>query len=162
MSYSWDLPSPASETPSASSGSTASSRPVLGGLLDQEIDPVSLDYVDTDAGEWSETADSRSIVLCQLELELGKSIGTPGDGTELRAKLESGDPITTSFVEAECRRSLAILEAAGIIGSVRVNGRDPETKRQLTDEAGRAAFELSWIDLATGSPVEDVYRPLGG
>jgi hypothetical protein len=142
-------------------GSSSAARTVLAGLLDQEIDPISLDYVDTDDGEWAETADSRSIVMCQLDLELGKSITTPGDGTDIKAKLESGDPLTTSFVEAEIRRALAVLEAAGIIGSVRVNGRD-ENGDQLVDETGRAAFELQWIDVATGSPVDDIYRPLGG
>ena len=62
---------------------------------------------------------------------------------------------------SEVRRALGILEALGIIGSLQVNGRD-EFGQQLTDETGRSVFELSWSDLATGSPVEDVYRPLGG
>lgn len=160
MSYSWILPSPAA--PAASSGtSTASARPVLAGLLDQEIDPISRDFIDTDDGAWSETADSRSIVLCQLELELGKSYNTPGDGTSIRERLESGDPVTTAFVESEVRRALAILEGLGIIGGLQVNGRDDQG-RQLLDEAGRAVFELHYLDLATGSPVDVDYRPLGG
>jgi hypothetical protein len=136
-------------------------RLTLSGLLDQELDPVTLDYVDTDDGEWSDTNDSRSIVLCQLELEIGGSPFFPGDGTDLKRKLRTGDPITTADVEADTRRALGILEAAGIIGGVRVNGRD-EHGKQLLDEGGRPAFETQWTDLATGSPVDDVYRPFGG
>lgn len=163
MSYSWILPEPATPTPTPSGTSSASSRTTLGGLFDQELDPITLDFIDTDDGEWSETPDSRSIVLCQLELELGKSYNTPGDGTRIRAQLEDPDgaPVTTQFVISECRRALAILESLGIIGSVQIVGTD-ERGRQLTDETGRAMFLLSWLDLATGSPVEDVYRPLGG
>lgn len=162
MSYSWSLPASVTPSPGTSiSSSTASTRTVLGGLLDQEVDPITRDFIDTDNGEWSETPDSRSIVLCQLELELGKSYSTPGDGTTIAAAFAAGDPITSAFVESEVRRSLGILEAAGVIGSLEVNWRD-DNGRQLVDEAGRAVFELSWIDLATGSPVEDVYRPLGG
>jgi hypothetical protein len=142
-----------------SPSSTASA--ILAGVFDQEIDPISLDFIDEDDGSWSETPDSRSIVLCQLELELARSYGTPGDGTTLRSRLESGDPITTSYVEAEVLRAMSVLEELGTIGSVEVSGRD-ENGDQLLDESGRAAFELSWVDLATGSPVELVYRPLGG
>lgn len=163
MSYSWDLPEAPSPSAPASGASTSSRslRTTFGGLLDQEIDPLTLDFIDTDDGEWSETPDSRSIVLCQLELELGRSYNTPGDGTRIREQLESGDPITTAFVESEVRRALAVLEALGTIGSVQVTGRDGKGE-QLVDETGRATFQLTWIDLATGSPVEDVYRPLGG
>ncbi len=153
--------SPVAAGADGSPSATPVERTVLGGLLDQEIDPVTLDFIDTDDGAWSETPDSRSIVLCQLELELGKSYTTPGDGTQTRERLEAGDPLTTSSVEADTRRALSLLEAAGVIGSVLVNGKD-ELGKQLVDESGRAAFELSWVDLATGSPVEDVYRPLGG
>jgi hypothetical protein len=159
--YSWDLPPLAPSPGGSTSASSAAVRTVLGGLLDQELDPVSLDFIDTDDGAWSETPDSRSLVLCQLEIELGQSYSTPGDGTELRAQIERGDPLTTSTVESDVRRALGVLELLGIIGSVEVNGRD-ERGEQLLDETGRALFELRWIDLATGSPVEDVYRPLGG
>lgn len=160
-SYSWQIPE-ASPPPSSSgpSSSSAGVRAVLGGLLDMEIDPVTLDYLDTEDGEWSETPDSRSIVLCQIELELGASIYSPGDGTRIKEMIRAGDPVTTAFVESELRRAMGLLEAAGVVGGVEVNGRDREGK-QLTDETGRAVFELAWIDLATGSPVEDVYR-IGG
>jgi len=162
MPYSWSLPSssPAAPEPSSST-SSSSARPVLEGLLDQEIDPITLDFIDTADGAWSDTPDSRSLVLCQLEIELSKSYSTPGDGSEIKARLESGAPLTTAFVEADIRRSLAVLEAAGIIGSVRVSGRDDKGKQKY-DETGRAVFELDWIDLATGSPVDATYRPLGG
>jgi hypothetical protein len=164
VSYSWDIPTQPNPPAPSSSGlatSSAGLRTVLAGLLDMVIDTVTLDYIRTDNGEWLESADSRSIVLCQLELELGKSYTTPGDGTEVKARLESGEPLTTSNVEADVRRAMAVLEAAGIVGAVEVSGRD-EKGAQLYDESGRPAFKLSWIDLATGSPVEEVYAPLGG
>lgn len=162
MSYSFDLPAPNAPAPTPGpSTSSTSTRTVLGGLLDQEIDPLTLDFIDTDDGEWSETPDSRAIVLCQLELVLGASFSTPGDGTDIKARFERGDPVTAQFVEAEARRALEVLEALGTIGSVEVNWRD-ERGAQLVDETGRAVFELAWVDLATGSPVEDVYFPLGG
>lgn len=134
----------------------------VAGLYDQLVDPITYDFVDTDDGEWEETADSRSIVLCQLEIELGQSLDTPGDGTRIRAQLENeeGEPVTTAFVETECRRALGVLEGLGLLGNVVVNGRD-ERGLQLIDESGRATIELSYLDLATGSPVDVVYRPLG-
>lgn len=164
MSYSWDLPSTPNVPAPAPSGLTTSSaaiRTVLAGLLDQFLDPVTRDYVKTDDGEWLETPDSRTLVFCFLETELGKSFSAPGDGTEIKAKIESGDPLTTAGVEADIRRAMAVLEAAGITGSPEVTGRD-EDGEQLLDESKRAVFLLSWIDLATGSPIEAVFRPLGG
>ncbi len=134
---------------------------VLAGLLDQLIDPITLDYIDEDDGTWSETPDSRSIVMCQLELELGGSYSTPGDGTAIAETMRRGDPVTPQFVEAEIRRALGVLEAIGTIGTVNVNWRDGNGD-QLVDQAGRAAFEISWTDLATGSPVAGVYSPMGG
>lgn len=165
MSYSWILPEalvPSAPAPSGPSSATARTTGVSG-LLDQEVDPVTLDFIDTDDGEWAETADSRSIVLCQLEIELGKSIETPGDGTRIREQLENedGEPVTTSFVESEIRRALSILENLGTLEGVQVSGRD-SSGDQLVDDAGRARFDLAYIDHATGSPVDIVYRPLGG
>lgn len=135
----------------------------VAGLFDQVVDPLTYDFIETEDGEWLETADSRSIVLCQLEIELGASIDTPGDGTRVRAQLENedGEPVTTGFVEAEYRRALGVLEGLGTIAQVQINGRD-ENGDQLEDESGRAAFEITYIDQASGSPVDLVYRPLGG
>ena len=164
MSYSWDLPTPPNTPAPEASGLTTSSanvRTVLGGLLDMAIDTGTLDYIPTDDGEWLEVPDSRSIVLCQLEIELGRSYSTPGDGTDIAARRETGEPLTTSFVEAEVRRAMGVLAAAGIVGNVQVTGRDDQG-RQLYDETGRAAFLLSWIDLATGSPIDDVTFAVGG
>lgn len=159
MSYSFDLPGSLSPPPSPSglsSPSSASNRAILGAVYDQEVDPVGYDFIDTDDGEWRETPDSRSIVLCQLEIELGGSIFTPEDGTRIAERLRAGDPLTTAFVEAELGRALGVLEAASVVSAVRVNGRD-RNGRQLYDEAGRPVFELHYIDLATGSPVDEVY-----
>lgn len=160
--YSWDLPpiAPAPPAPGASS-SSASSRTVLAGLLDQEIDPTTLDFIDTPDGEWAETPDSRSIVLCQLELKLGRSYSTPGDGTRIGEQLAAGDPVTGAFVEADVRRALALLTAEGVISEVDVQYLD-DRGVQLVDETGRPLFVLAYKDLATGSPVDLVYRPMEG
>lgn len=164
MSYSFDLgatPNPPAPEPSNLGASSAGLRTVLAGLLDQYLDPITRDYVRTDNGEWLETPDSRTIVFIILETRLGKSYSAPGDGTEIADRIETGEPLTTANVEADIRRAMSLLEAAGVVGAVDVTGRD-ENGEQLVDEAGRAAFLLNWIDLATGSPVEAVFRPLGG
>lgn len=161
--YSWRLPDAAAAAPSPapSSATSSSVRAFVGGLLDQEVDPVTKDFIDTANGAWSETPDSRSIVLCQIDLELGASYHTPGDGTTIAAMRQTGEPLTTGAVEVDLRRALGILVRDGVIADLEVNGRD-EDGRQLVDEAGRAAFELRYRDLATGSIVDLVYRPTGG
>jgi hypothetical protein len=118
------------------------------------IDPVTLDYVDTDDGEWQETADSRTLVMCMLEMRLGSSYSAPADGTEIKAMLERGDPVTPEIVIADVSRAMGILAADGIVEDVTV-GTD-------TDESGRFVLVLHWRDLASGSPVDLVYVPFQG
>jgi hypothetical protein len=163
VSYSWILPgssSPPTSTPEPSTGPSTASAAILGGVYDQEIDPVSLDFIDTDDGAWSETQDSRSIVMCQLDIELGSSYSFPGDGTDIRRRLESGDPLTPSIVIADIRRAMGVLASVGVLTLLDVQGVDADGD-QLVDEVNRPIFLLSWIDLATGSPVDAVYRPNG-
>lgn len=133
---------------------TPTSRGALGGSLDQLIDPVTLDYVDTPDGEWEETADSRSLVMIMLEMRLGKSYSAPGDGTEIKDLLERGEPVTPAVVVADVERAMSILVADGILEDVTV-GTD-------TDETGRFVLVLHWRDLASGSPVDLVYAPFQG
>lgn len=130
------------------------SRSALGGSLDQLLDPVTLDYVDTDDGEWQETADSRTLVMCMLEMRLGSSYSAPQDGTEIKAMLERGDPVTPAIVVADVERAMGLLVAEGLIEDV-TTGTD-------TDEAGRFVLVLHWRDLANGSPVDLVYVPFQG
>jgi hypothetical protein len=155
--YSWQLPAPPSITPSAGTAATlqqATARSVLGGLLDMLIDPVSLDYVDTEDGEFLETADSRTIVMMMIEIRLGESFTDPADGTRIKALLEVGDPVTPSVVIAETLRAMSILVDAGIISDV------DATEGATVD--GRFELKLTWRDLASGSPMDLVYEPFKG
>lgn len=137
---------------------------VAGAVLDQFLDPITLDFVDTDDGEWLETADSRTIVIIMIEMRLGKSYSSPADGTRIAAAFEDGEPVTTGFVVTEITRAMGILEAAGVLTdfSIRVTEDGTADGQVLVDETGRFTPELRWIDLATGSPVDLVYAPFGG
>ena len=129
-------------------------RSALGGALDQLLDPITLDYVDTDGGDWQETADSRTLVMCMLEMRLGKSYSAPQDGTAIKDLLERGEPVTAAVVIADTDRAMAILVAEGLIEDV--------TIATDTDEVGRFVLVLHWRDLASGSPVDLVYAPFQG
>ncbi len=135
-------------------------RSLRGALLDQVLDPFTLDYIDTDDGEWLETADSRSIVLIMFETELEQSYSAPGDGTRIREWFERGEPVTVAFVESEYRRAAAILEAAGILTDFSIRSTDDEGNVLLDPRTGRYTPELHWTDLATGSPVDLAYAPI--
>ncbi len=133
---------------------TPTSRSALGGALDMLLDPVTLDYVDSDDGEWKETADSRTLVMIMIEMRLGGSYSAPEDGTEIKAMIERGDPVTPAIVVAECERAMGVLVRDGLIEDV--------TLATDTDEAGRFVLVLHWRDLASGSPVDLVYVPFQG
>lgn len=141
--------------PGGSSLSSLGATPAgdLTGQLDQLIDPVTGDYVDTDNGEWAETADSRTAMMLQLEIEHGASPFQPNDGTTIRARRRDGDPITPEEVEAETLRAGAVLQAAGMIADLEVAIRD-DRGRILRDQSGRFTVRVSWRDLASGSPVD--------
>lgn len=135
-------------------------RALRGAALDQYLDPITLDYVDTPNGEWLETADSRTIVLIMLETELEKSFSAPGDGTRIKEFFANGDPVTVGFVESEYRRAMGILEAAGVISDFSITSTDSDGKLLVDAKRGRYCPLLRWIDLATGSPVDLAYAPL--
>lgn len=161
--YSWQLPAPPSGAGTAQTGlSRATARTsLLSGLLDQEIDPATLDFIETDDGEFSETADSRSIVLCMLEMRLGKSYTAPNDGTRIAELLESGEPVRPATVVAEVTRAMKVLEKAGVLTNFSIQVLEADGKTLLVDEAGRFAPILRWTDLATGSPVDLAFTPEG-
>lgn len=148
-------------TPLSSVPKTPTERTPLGGMLDQMLDPITLDYIDTADGEWLETADSRTLVMWMLEMRLGASYYAPRDGTRIRELIERGDPVTPEVVEAEYRRAMAVLEAAGVVADFAIRTRD-DRGVPLVDEAGRFTPVLSWRDLATGTPVDLVYAPADG
>lgn len=127
----------------------------IGAYYDQMIDPVTLDYIDTEDGEFAETADSRSLVLCMIEMRLGEDFFAPGDGTRVKALLESddGEPITDEIALAETLRAMEILTQDGIVADVSANATH--------DLDGRMVITVQWRDLASGSPVDLVYIPFG-
>lgn len=164
--YSWRLPAPmllGGGESLAAELAGAIGRTQLGGLFDMFIDTTSFDYVDTEDGEWLETADSRTIVMQMLEIRFGKDFAAPGDGTRIKDELENddGDPVTPGFVIAETLRAMTILVDAGIISDVQATMTD-ERGNLLVDEAGRPVVKLFWRDLASGSPIDLVYAPFQG
>lgn len=140
---------------------TPTPRTQLGGLFDQLLDPVTLDYVDAPDGSWIETADSRTIVMIMLETRLGKSYLAPGDGTRIRDLLDTGNPVTVAVVAAEYSRAMSLLERAGILTDFSITTNDAN-RVMLVDESGRFSPVLRWRDLASGTPVDLVYAPFEG
>jgi len=153
--YSFRIPGPPTLPPSAppTAGSAVMARSALGGLLDQLIDPVTLDYVRTADGEWAETSTSQSIVLVMLETELGSSPFFPTHGTRIKALLREGDPVSPETILAETLRAMNLLVLEGVIADVKAEVRDDEGN-VLHDESGRAVVRVYWRDLASGSPVD--------
>lgn len=121
--------------------------------VDMLIDPVTLDYVRTPDGAWAETADSRTLMMVELELELGASPFDPQDGTTIAARRRDGDPVTPDEVEAEALRVGDKLQRDGIVADFAATVRDP-AGNILRDSSGRLVVALSWRDLASGSPVD--------
>jgi hypothetical protein len=121
--------------------------------VDMLIDPVTLDYVRTADGAWAETADSRTLMMLMLELELGASPFDPADGTTIAARRRDGDPVTPDEVEAEALRVGDQLQREGVIADFTATVRDP-AGNILRDSSGRLVVALSWRDLASGTPVD--------
>ncbi len=144
-SYSFELTGP----PTASTG--------LGAPTDQLIDPVTLDYVRTSNGRWAETADSRTIVLIQLDTELGASPFFPADGTRIKAMLRAGEPLTLDQVQADMLRATKPLQLEGILSGLVVDVRDSNGE-PLFDTAGHPLVIAHWRDLVGGSPIDLVLQ----
>lgn len=149
---------PPPSAPSTQVPNTPTVRSKLGGLYDQLLDPLTLDYVDSDDGAWVETADSRTIFLVMAETMLGKSYTAPGDGTRIREQLEKGDPVTIAFVVAEYQRIAGILAAEGILRDYSITTKDANG-HDLVDANGRFTPIHHWTDLASGTPVDLAYSP---
>jgi hypothetical protein len=120
---------------------------------DMLIDPVTLDYARTSTGEWAETADSRTLMMLMIELELAASPFDPRDGTTIATRRRDGSPITDDEVEAEALRIGELLQREGLIANFIATTTDA-AGRPRRDSAGRLIVALSWRDLASGSPVD--------
>lgn len=148
--------------PGPGGSSLASLNPTAPGSLssqiDQLIDPNTGDYVRTDNGEWSETADSRTTMLLMLEIEFGASPFDPSDGTTLGALRRNGDPITPEILRSETLRAGGVLQAAGILADLEVSVRDGDGN-VIRDQSGRTLVLAAWRDLSSGSPVDLLLQP---
>lgn len=152
--FTWDLPSPPALAPDPGTAADylfATLQSQTGGLLDLVIDPTTLDYVDTENGDWLETADSRTLVMCMIELELDGDIYTPEDGTRIKAlQRERDGAVLDEEIVAEVRRVLQVVADAGIISDSSV------TSQRV---AGELVVDCNWTDVASGSPVDLTYKP---
>lgn len=124
---------------------------------DQELDPVTGDYIRTADGQWSEVVDSRTTVRLMIALEHGASPFDPGDGTTIAAKALAGDPVTPEDVLSETLRVGEALRAAGLLSDFEAQIRDTDG-RVLRDQAGRLLVRTSYRDLASGSSVDLIHR----
>lgn len=128
------------------------------GGLDRLIDPTTRDYVRDGAGGWVETADSRTIMLGALSIELGASPFDPDHGTAIAQRFRDGTLTEMEFVQAETVRVGEDLAREGILSDLVVTIRD-ELGRPLVDESGRNVVHTSWRDLASGSPIDQTFTP---
>ncbi len=124
------------------------------GLFDQEIDQDTHDYIDTDDGAWSETEDSRTAVMLQLEIEYGRCWWDPDAGSRLNELLTSDVPTDADTLAVEVRRALGVLVGEGIIADLVVE--------VAGEEVGTVELHLSYTDRASGSTVDGSYNPYGG
>ncbi len=154
-SFTWTIPSPPSPTlPTGSgSGTTAAVSLRTFGLYDQEIDQETRDYIDTSDGAWSETEDSRTAVMLQLEIEYGKCWWDPDAGSRISDLLTAAEPTDAQTLAVEVRRALGVLVSEGIIADLIVE--------IAAEEWGAVELHLSYTDRASGSVVDGSYLPFG-
>ena len=152
--FTWTVAAPSTPTSSAPAPSDETAPPsTLFGALDQEIDPVTRDYVDTTDGAWLETAASRAAVMMQLEIRYNEWHVDPDAGSRIPAMLESGDPVTAQEVVDETRRALQVLVVDGVISDLSVE------EGELDQDTGRFEVLLTYTDVVTGHAVEAVFSP---
>jgi hypothetical protein len=125
----------------------------LFGLLDQELDPATLDYIDTADGAWAETESSRTAVMLQLDIRYGEWWVDPEAGSRIPAMLESGDPVLPEELVDETRRALQLLVDDGIIADLDV------ALGEYDAEQSRVAIAIAYTDRSSGHAVDLVYIP---
>ncbi len=152
--FTWTLPSSSSLT-TPRSHTTLTPPGELFGLFDQEIDPVTRDYIDTseDGGAWGETESSRTAVMMQLEIRYGEWFVDPEAGSRIPAMLETGDPVLPEEIVDEVRRALQLLADDGIIADIDVALGDYEPEQSRVDVA------ISYTDRSSGHAVDLVFSP---
>lgn len=119
------------------------------------IDPITRDFVETDEGDWEETDDSRTAVLCELESREDAWWGDPPAGSQNAAIMESDVPTPEKLLDSN-RRSLRKLVAAGLISDAHIVIEEHDTA------AGAVTFFLQWVDRSSNRPADLSYSPLGG
>lgn len=129
----------------------------LTGQLDQLIDPVTMDYVRTEDGEWAETADSRTIMFIAMTQRLGESPFDPDHGTAIFRLLEQG-LLSPEMAQAETERVGAFLTAQGVLTDFEVTIKD-ERGEYLVGDDDRLVISTNWRDLSSGSPINQTFQP---
>lgn len=127
----------------------------FGGVVDQMLHPVTLDYVRTANGEWQQTADSRTTMLIALSIELGASPFDPDQGSAIAQLMRDGDLVSPEMVQSEVLRVGASLAGEGVLSDLTVAVRDEPGVP--ADKDGAVIIELGWHDLASGSPINEVF-----
>lgn len=123
--------------------------------FDQVIDTATLDYVETEDGEWKETEDSSTAVFVELRSREGAWFGDPTAGTQNLAIMEGELPTVDALVDST-KRGLRKLGAAGLIDNVFVKVEAEDAAR------GYGEIWISWRDRASSKPGDLSYAPLGG
>jgi hypothetical protein len=121
--------------------------------LDILIDPVTLDFVDTADGEWEETDDSRTAVMCQIESREGAWWGDASAGTRNAEIMESELPTLEALVDST-KRGLQALRAGGVISAAAVAELDSDNAR------GYGSLYLTWTDRKSTRPADLAYSPM--
>jgi len=117
------------------------------------IDPRTLDFVDTGDGEWEETDDSRTAVMCHLDSREGRWFGDPAAGTRNAEIMESELPTLQELYDST-KRGLQQLQAGGVISSSQLSILDEDNAR------GYGSLYIVWVDRISTRPADLAYSPM--
>lgn len=151
--FTWTLPGASSGPSAPPSQTTTTPAGALFGLFDQELDPVTRDYIDVEGDGWAETESSRTAVMLQLEIRYGEWFVDPEAGSRIPEMLESGDPVLPEELVDETRRALQLLVDDGIIADLAVG------IGEYDDEQSRIEIAISYTDRSSGHAVDLVFSP---
>lgn len=117
------------------------------------IDPRTLDFVDTADGEWLESDDGSTAVMCQLEARENAWWGDPPSGTQNKAILES-ELATVDALTNSTTRGLRALQAGGVISDAALRVLEEDNAR------GYASLYITWTDRRSTRPADLAYSPM--